>query len=247
LKTKDEREISDRKETRKGKNFILSAIGSAIVIAVVEWLWPSVIPLDVFGFWRVRGGPADWLAGCWPAFAWAAGVTALVAFTTRNSARYNRYAEKILCNGFQVSLAAGVLEEICFRWLIFLGAIVGVKVANFLFFGFIGFGVPEWFFLHVFGPLADFTTLGGLGPYLFHPAGWAVGAAMLSANAGFRDGHKYLGFVGYLNSWFMGMYFFWIMFTFGLPIAIAAHFIYDMLIFIVRYVDAAIERAQGNA
>lgn len=232
---------------KSGRNYLASALFGAITIAFVKWLWPSMIPFDAFAFWSWEKPVGELFAAAWPIFAWGGGVTALIAFTTRNKREVNRNAEGIIVGGTIISIWAGVVEEICFRWLIFLSSIFWVQVVNFLLLGFMGWGIPEHLFVWIFRPLADWTTLGGLHAQLFHPATWAVGAAMLSANALFRDGHKYQGPFGWINSWFCGMFFFWIMFTFGLPAAILIHFLYDLLIFGVRYVDAAIERAQGNA
>ncbi len=238
---------SDDSKKRSGRNYIVSAFFGALTIAVAGWLWPGTIPFGAFDFWSMRGSAGDWLAASWPAFVWGGGLTALVAFRTRNRPEVNRNAEAIMLGGTLISLWAGVMEEICFRWLIFLSTIFWAKVVNFILLGFMGWGIPEHLFLWIFRPLADFTTFGGLHDVLFSPYGWAVGSAMLGANAMFRNGHKYLGLFGYLNSWFMGMFFFWLMFRFGLPAAIVVHFLYDLVIFGVRYVDAAIERAQGNA
>ncbi|MEY4744278.1 MAG: hypothetical protein RL272_223 [Candidatus Parcubacteria bacterium] len=242
--------MSDRSSDdskKSGRNYIASALFGALTIALAGWLWPSAIPFGAFDFWPMRGTVGDWLSSAWPAFAWGGGLTAIIAFATRNKREVNRDAEGILIGGTIISLWAGVMEEICFRWLIFLSTIFWGKVVNFILLGFMGWGIPEHLFLWIFRPLADFTTLHGLHATLYSQHGWAIGAAMLGANGLFRDGHKYLGFFGYLNSWFMGMFFFWIMFSYGLPAAILVHFLYDLLIFGIRYVDAAIERAQGNA
>ena len=56
---------------------------------------------------------------------------------------------------------------------------------------------------------------------------WGIGAGMLAANAFFRDGHKYQGNFGMVNSWFIGMYMFHILFTYGLPECMFAHFAYN--------------------
>jgi len=186
---------------------------------------------------------------------------------------------EILGIGFIISVLAGLLEEISFRWLIFLGAFLGLWIMNFIFAGFLvliacvgvgyllgalidphegggigGFiglilgvvmivvlgltgnlppGLLEWIHLNITAPIADWTTFGALHDQLYHPAGWLAGAAVLSANAGFRDGHKYQGILGYVNSWFLGMVFFWLMFTYGLLAAILVHFLYDLIIFAV--------------
>lgn len=92
-------------------------------------------------------------------------------------------------------------------------------------------GIPEWFHVHVWGPLANITTGGHLQEYLFHPSGFAVGAALLYSNAFFRDGHKHIGLFGYVNSWFLGMFFFYLMLNYGLPAAILVHFVYDLAVF----------------
>jgi hypothetical protein len=41
------------------------------------------------------------------------------------------------------------------------------------------------------------------------------------------------------------MYFFYLMFTFGLVAAIVVHLVYDVLIFTIRYLDQLQERARG--
>ena len=66
---------------------------------------------------------------------------------------------------------------------------------------------------------------------LYPPGEWAVGAAVVSANIFFRDGHKYQGPFGVLNAWFIGLVMFWVMFTYGVWPAIICHFLYDFLIY----------------
>lgn len=55
----------------------------------------------------------------------------------------------------------------------------------------------------------------------------------MSASVSFRDQHEYLGWFGWINSWFMGMVFFWLLFNYGLFTAIAAHALYDMIILVM--------------
>jgi len=216
-------------------------------LPIVMWIWPSVVPFGFFEFWRIEGTVGEWLYAAWPIFVWAVGVNLLYKLSTRNERYINRHAEDIIVGGTLVSLRAGILEEITFRWLFFLDSIVGVKIANFLFFDWLGFGLPSLFHNNIVGPFANLMTFEGLESYLFHPSGWAVGAAMLATNAFFRDGHRYQGLLGVVNSWFIGMFLFWIMFQYGLPAAILVHFAYDFLIFLVAYLDAVVERAQGYA
>lgn len=49
-----------------------------------------------------------------------------------------------------------------------------------------------------------------------------------------RNGHAYQGWFGTINSWFLGLYFFYIMLTHGLLAAIVVHFTYDFIIFTIR-------------
>ena len=171
----------------------------------------------------------------------------MASIFTKNHWRENVYAEEYLRQGFWVSARAGVFEEIIFRWIFFYALIPWITLVNWLFLGFAGLDVLKWLFEHVLGPVANFATLGKLAPYLAGGASWAVGSALLSANGMFRNGHKYLGLFGFINSWFIGMFLFYIMFRYGLPVAIAVHFLYDLLIFVIRYLDAVIERARGHS
>lgn len=211
-----------------------------VLLPFIMWLWPSAVPFGFFEFWKIRGAVSDWFISAWPMFMWGAGVTIIILLITRSVRFYHREAGKIIVRGAIESIFAGVVEELTFRWLFFLSNIVLMKIGNFIFFGFLGFGIAEWLHLNIFGPLANFTTLRKLEPYLFHETGWAVGAALLASNAFFRDGHRYQGILGVLNSWFLGMYLFWIMFNYGLIVAVLVHFLYDFLISAVESIDAII-------
>lgn len=212
-----------------------------LFVLVIKWIWPNSIPFGIFEFWKNNQIGAG-IKAVWWIFLWGGGITFLHSIFTRNSRRENLEAEELFTFGTVVSIFAGLLEEINFRWLVFLSGIIGVKITNFFFFGFLGFGIPKWFFLHIMGPVVNFLTLGQLKEFLFHPAGWFVGAAILAANAKFREGHKYLGILGYFNSWFCGFVLFWLMFNYGLLTAIIVHFLYDFLIHVIRYLDMIFER-----
>lgn len=229
-----------------GKKFFNKIIFGVLLLPLIMWAWPWIVPFNYFEFWKMRGSVGEWFLAARYMFAWGTGVSILAALASRNKRSTNREAETIIIAGTFISILAGVVEELTFRWIFFLGNIVSVKISNFLFFGFLGFGVAEWIHLNILGPLADWTTLRVLEPFLFHKTGWAVGAAMLTTTAFFRNGHKYLGWFGYVNSWFLGMFLFWIMFQYGMLAAIFVHFLYDFLIYLVRYLDAAIERALGH-
>ena len=236
---------------QKGKNWIAAALWGCVTIWIVQTWWPGLIPWPTFDLWTPRGSLGEWLRAAWPILAFGCGLNFVIQIInwvngdSPISRAFNWFirksdpsAARIFGAGTLISLWAGVAEEIAFRWLIFYAAIGTVTLGNFIFFGWLGFGIPEWFHLNVWGPIADWTTGGYLTQYIFFPYGnpdgpvsWAVGAGMLYSNAMFRDGHKYLGLLGVVNSWFLGMYFFWMSFRYGLISAIVVHFAYDFLIF----------------
>ncbi len=226
-----------RKKQSSGRNYIAGAFVAILIITVVRNIWPELIPYSAFEFWHVKTGPLAWLAAGWPMLAWGVGLNIALSLFRNDKQALNSLREQghtwrsTLFMGTIISLRAGIFEELIFRWLIFLAAMATVRVSNLLFFGFLGFGFPEWFHLNIWGPIANWTTLGMLKEHIFPPQGWAIGAAMLSTNAFFRDGHRYQGLLGVVNSWFIGMYLFWIMFHHGLLAAIVLHFAYDFLIF----------------
>lgn len=233
------------------KAFTVQTVFLFIVASICTWLFSSVIPYDLFEHWQVKqGGPIDWLvAGKW-AFAWGAGLTAIVSLLTRNSRYENSMAERLMSLNAKVSMRAGFFEEVIFRWLLLLIGFPTLILVNFFLGGFIGlfaegsivdWGLVKLLYVYILSPLANWTSFGLLEPYLLNE-NWLVGAAIIFANAKFRDGHKYLGIVGLVNSWFIGLFFFYLMFTYGLMAAILVHFVYDLLIFIVRYIDQVIER-----
>lgn len=59
----------------------------------------------------------------------------------------------------------------------------------------------------------------------------------IAANALFRDGHKYQGPLGIINSWYMGMVLLFATITYGLLTAIVVHVIYDILVSFVYAIN----------
>jgi len=219
--------------------YIIYIVFVSSLIGLINLFFPTVIPFKFLETWSWGGSLSEGLLNSWPIFLWAFTATGLAVVITRNERLENLLAEGYLKEGAITSVVAGFFEEIVFRWLMFFTAIATAQLMNFL-----SFGLVEWFYDTVVAPFINFLTFGGIESILYHPLGWFVGAAMVTANGHFRDGHKYLGIVGYLNSWFIGFFFFWIMFNFGLITAIVVHFLYDMLIFTVGYIDRVIERHQ---
>lgn len=217
------------------------AIMSLLTIGAVKLWWPHLLPLPISLGWDIRGTFMDWCRSSWIMLVWGAGVTAWVKFSTNNHWRYNREAEEHFAKGALISIWAGVSEELIYRWLNFLGAVVWVQIFNVC-----TFGLVRWLHLNVLGPTADLASFHQLHTMMFHPLGWFIGAGMLASNASFRNGHAYQGLLGMANSWFIGMFMFWLVFRYGLPAAIVVHALYDLLIYVVKYIDAVHERSKGN-
>lgn len=228
------------KDDDKSEWFLSSALSSFILVAIVKFFWSSITPFGLFEVWHMgHGSTWDGVKAAWPIYLWGCGLTTLVCVCTSNSRSTNRNAEDIIGVGTLLSVMAGVTEEIAFRWWFFYGAILGLKVLSW-----ITCGLVAWFVTHVPIPIAAFFTPSAMHPY-YYGFGWAVGGAILSSNGKFRNGHLYLGWFGYVNSWFLGLFFFWLMFNYGLLAAILAHWFYDQLIFTAKYIDACVERRLG--
>ena len=188
-----------------------------------------------------KGSTWQGVFASWPIYLWGGGLTLFSSAVTTNERKVNREAEDIIANGTIISVFAGIVEEICFRWWFFYGQILGFKIISFITCGFV-----QWLFVNWICPLTNWVTLGYLQNVLVNPTiHWAVGAAVIGANEKFRDGHKYLGIFGFINSWFIGMFMFYLMFNYGLFAAIISHFVYDQIIFTIRYLDAFFERSRG--
>jgi len=216
----------------------LALVALVVVIPLTYWIDPYLIPMGFTDVWSSHGkGFGDWFAVGLPFLACGVGLNIIVQLFGIGSMtdfgwlgrKYSRW--DILKNGMIHSIFTGAVEEIAFRWLIFLGSFASLAIGNWLIFGWAGFGVVEWFYMNIWGPVADFTTLGNLEPWLFGK-GWLFGAAVLHTNALFRDGHKYQGLLGVLNSWFCGMFLFYVMFTHGLLAAIFLHILYNTLAYV---------------
>lgn len=221
------RKKDEDKDEKEGSNYLVRALFCFIFVSIISTIWPSSIyPFKMYGLWETNGDAFIWLGAGTPAILWGVTITLLLWLWHGPEKTTAKEDGALFLAGAAVSTWAGVVEEICFRWLIFLNALWGAK-----FFSMILCGFPEWLYMHLVGPIANFFSLGLMADYIYHPASWAVGSAMLTANAAFRDGHKYQGILGILNSWYIGLFLFWIMFQYGLPAAILVHLVYDFLIF----------------
>jgi len=204
------------------------------------WIAPELIPFSFSHFFRF-GSLIGILKTAWPLFVWGVGLS-ILKFLYRKWRKQNNLFIVLpggplvmIFQGFLENLWAGIMEELSFRWSIFYFEILLYQVLNYICLSLFNFGFFEWFFLNITGPIADFFTLGYMHSILFG-YGWVVGAAILNSNALFRNGHIYQGFFGFVNSWFLGMFLFYVMFQHGLFAAMFVHFTYNFLIWLVLVV-----------
>ena len=115
--------------------YLSTALGALVIVALVEWIWPDVIPFTIFQFWRFDGTIEEVLKVSWPAFVWGSGVTTVFAIRKWNDPFAGWEEDLNLKLGLLSSTFAGVMEEISFRWLIFYNEIIGYKLINWLIFG----------------------------------------------------------------------------------------------------------------
>jgi hypothetical protein len=214
-------------------------VGSLAFYFILHHFWGRYM-LTSFSKLEGQGFALAGLGHVWFIFAWGAGVTlfALFALNQRRTSDDPRHIGVV--KALWLSANAGVLEEIIFRALIFLNAMVILVFVNFISFGLVG-----WLYAHWFVPLANLVTFHALQPELMGHHSWVFGAAIVSASMEFRDAHKHLGFIGWVNAWFLGMVLFWLVFNYGLLTAIVAHFLYDAIIFVLRALTS--EKESGFA
>ncbi|GHO46189.1 CPBP family glutamic-type intramembrane protease [Ktedonospora formicarum] len=205
------------------------------LVLLVKWLCPTVIPFDLFAFWNLHGNPSQLVGDIWP-FLVGTVLTALywMFSPTLEENRWDfSYYWSQTGDFFKRTLwyysFYALYEELAFRWLIFYSYIVGVTVLNYLLLGFAGHNLVQWLFTQALIPAADFVTFYKLHDILIsNQYSWVVGAAILSANGKFRDGHSYQGWMGWIWSWYSGMFFFLIMFRYGLLVAVLVHIAHNL-------------------
>ena len=92
-----------------------------------------------------------------------------------------------------------------------------------------------WFYDTLVVPVVNFVTLGYFESIFYGEFPKLFVFGMIAANASFRDGHKYQGPIGTINSWIIGFIFMYCMINYGLITAIIIHIIYDLEVAFVRF------------
>lgn len=218
------------------RKYLWMCIGSIVVILFTKIFFPDFIL--TMHIWSTHG--VSWYHVfyiCIPLFIFGVG-TNIFKRIFQNPPYIVPDPIQVLVVGFKVAILAGFLEELTYRGLFFIAGMVMLHTLNFLVFGWLGFGVVDWMYSSILLPIADWTSLGYLHTYLFDTRTWLIGGSIVYANVFFRDAHFSYGWLSWVVSWFLGMYFFYVMFTCGLGAAMLAHFLYDFLIFFTGAVMA---------
>lgn len=200
----------------------------AIVFAVYWFLnhfWGEYV-LMTFSDLEGKGQAlSEGLSKVWFIFIWGVIGTVILYSISSSVKRYYVSPSEVFFKGWWVSLNAGVFEELIYRWLMFFIAMVMIPFSNVITFGFV-----KWMYVEALIPLANWATFGALEPQLLS-SNWVLGAAVVSACASFRKAHWGNGIFNWINSWFLGMVFFYLVFNYGIGTAIVAHVLYDGVIF----------------
>lgn len=227
------------------KFWVLTGIMLFLVV-LVEVFLPQVIPFTLFEFWNLKGSVVEVLKTSWLLFVWAILINLVQLTRVRNRPGLIKNAKQALSIGIQACLWAGIVEEVVFRWIVFYFQIIAYQLVNFFLLGFTGTGILEWIQLHISGPIVNFLTLGFLQQQLLGKLGWSVGAAMISSNRQFGNVHLYQGPLGWLNSWVIGMFLFFLMFEYGLFAAMLVHFLYDLFFVMILCLNIIVMNKFGK-
>jgi len=208
--------------------YLISSVILLALAGLATWIGGDWVGVPL-GFWQVWGFPLDIAGGLSHVallFAWGFALTLIlgglsILWRVPREAR----PSTIFIRGTWLSLNAGFFEEVVFRWLLLLVAPLVLKVLNF-----ITFGLIRWIYVEGLIPLADWATLGLLNPQLT-AGNWLLGAAIITVNGRFRQGHVHKGWLAAVNAWFIGMVMFYLLFNYGMWTAIIAHALYDICVF----------------
>lgn len=191
---------------------------------IVNIYWPGFY--DPMKYWLMADNIPEAVLVSWPLFLYCIVLTIV---TIAGNGKELREEDTELGKDIYKSVMAGILEEIGYRNLFIFTAMGFVVIINT-----ITFGLVLWIWQVIELPVIDFLSLGYFHNVLYaFPAVFIAGA--INANVGFRDGHKYQGLFGLVNSWYIGLYLLSVMLTQGLVIAILVHMIYDLIIAVMKF------------
>jgi hypothetical protein len=255
---------------------VLTGIGF-LFWGILEWFIPNFFSPFKWQYWSndIVGS----IANFFPLFIWAFVANTLILFFSSDSIRSREYSdEDHLILDSCISILAGVWEELNYRCVYILLAMITIVLFNYCWFIFLYFlifigivgllavlmgegngagglligiiavilllatwnlgGAASFFYSHIVFPILSWISFGSLDSILYYSDNGATPLfcmGIVSANASFRNGHKYQGPIGWVNSWVVGFVFAYAMLYHGLWVAIAIHALYDLEIAIVVY------------
>ncbi|NCU37567.1 hypothetical protein EOL96_00685 [Candidatus Saccharibacteria bacterium] len=211
----------------------------AVIAGIVYWAFPGDFPVTPRNLFWTGKSVAEAAMASWPILAWGLVVSLLLSLFTERSRADKLIASTVHKYNMALSVQAGVLEELTHRYFAFIAMIGIIPMMNWVLFGWYNSGLLHWLYATILIPMSNWLTAGNMSD-LLTTTPWYVGAALLSANAMFRDGHKHLGLLGFVNSWYVGMFLFWVMLQYGLLAAITVHIVYDVIVFSMERLDATV-------
>lgn len=190
----------------------------------MNYWWPNFY--DPWKYWLLTDNIPAAVLKSWPLFAYGIVIAVIMLIYGRNELRTE---DTTFGQDIYKSVMAGILEEIGYRNLFIFICMIFVVIMNTITFGFV-----LWLWGTVELPIVDILSLRYFHSILFAlPAVFIAGA--INANVAFRNGHKYQGWFGLINSWYIGLYLLSVMLTQGLLIAILVHMVYDLIISVMKF------------
>ncbi len=207
------------------KFYVVGMASISVMYLILTFFWGDMVLLE-FSDIQGRGSSIGaGLSAVWFIFVWGALATLTNGWFTRRQRRTHEPLE-VLVKGWWISLHAGFFEELMYRWLTFFMAMITLPFINWC-----TFGLLKWSYVTILVPFANWATFGALEPQLLGHTNWVFGAAIASTSLSFQAAHKGHGLIGWINSWFIGLVMFYLVFNFGIVTAIIAHVVYDMVVF----------------
>lgn len=231
----------DNDDTNSELEFYVVTFLGFLAIGGVAYFLPALIaPFGLFDLWTIKGSlwEAAWKA--WPLYLWGMLTTIDICISEADRLRAGDPMKEFVDDTL-ISIRAGFVEEIAFRWLAFLAGLIAIYLVDWAIFSISG---VRWL-RGIFEPicqLANWLPTGNLSTHLLGEHGWTIAAAIIGANVVFCVGHTYQGFWGCATAWVGGLYLFWVVFDYGLLAAIGVHFLYNFVICLTSVLGLLIAR-----
>ena len=232
---------------RGGMEFLLDRAGLFLLILYIAHRMPEILPFNALSFWSAENIGAGIIA-IWPLLLLAILSQAIVLISfhnflhkSENEKILKECKKDIIVTGITISVVAGIVEEIVHWWAYMIIALIILDELNILSTTIFGFEIIKYLYVNVFGYLAEKMTFGYMHALLYKTS-WTIGASIFIANCIFVFAHENKSPIFYYIIWMAGMFLFWLMFTYGIFVAMIAHALYNFTIHFVIYLYVAITK-----